>query len=131
MFLGVLEHSNGRFQYANAGHAPACLVRASGAVEWLESTGLPLGLLTPVEYHLGEATLGTGDTLVVYSDGYTEAENPTGEEFGQDRLAEVCLKHQNLEPADLADAVDRALETFAAGRPFADDRTIVVVRRID
>ena len=68
---------------------------------------------------------------MVYSDGYTEAENPNGEEFGQDRLAEVCLEHQDLEPADLAEAVDRALETFASGRPFADDRTIVVVRRID
>ena len=42
----------------------------------------------------------------------------------------VCIEHQSLEPADLADAVDQALETFAAGRPFADDRTIVVVRRI-
>jgi sigma-B regulation protein RsbU (phosphoserine phosphatase) len=131
MFLGVLEPSNGRFRFANAGHAPACLVRASGAVEWLESTGLPLGLLSPAEFELGEVSLETDDTLVVYSDGYTEAENPSGVEFGQDRLADVCIEHQNLDPADLAEAVDRALETFAAGRPFADDRTIVVVRRID
>jgi len=131
MFLGVLEHSSGRFRFANAGHAPACLVRPSGPVEWLESTGLPLGLLAPAEYELGEALLETGDTLVVYSDGYTEAESPTGEEFGQDRLAAVCIEHQDLEPADLAEAVDQALETFAAGRPFADDRTIVVVRRVE
>jgi len=131
MFLGVLEASNGGFRFANAGHAPACLVRARGTVEWLESTGLPLGLLAPVEYELGEVLLEAGDTLVVYSDGYTEAESPSGEEFGQDRLAEVCIEHRSLEPADLAEAVDRALETFAAGRPFADDRTIVVVRRID
>lgn len=131
MFLGVLEPSNGRFRFANAGHAPACLVRASGSVEWLESTGLPLGLMAPAEYHLGEALLEIGDTLVVYSDGYTEAENPNGVEFGQDRLAEVCLEHHRREPADLAETVDRALETFASGRPFADDRTIVVVRRIE
>jgi phosphoserine phosphatase RsbU/P len=131
MFLGVLEPSNGRFRYSNAGHAPACLVRASGTVEWLGSTGLPLGLISPTEYELGEARLETGDTLVVYSDGYTEAENPAAEEFGQERLAEVCIEHQGLEPADLAEAVDRALETYAAGQPFADDRTIVVVRRVD
>ncbi len=131
MFLGVLEPSNGRFRFANAGHAPACLVRASGAVEWLESTGLPLGLLAPAEFELGEVLLETEDTLVVYSDGYTEAENPDGEEFGQDRLAEACLEHHDLEPAELAEAVDRALDAFASGRPFADDRTIVVVRRIE
>jgi serine phosphatase RsbU (regulator of sigma subunit) len=131
MFLGVLEPSNGRFRYANAGHAPACLVRGSGAVEWLASTGMPLGLVAFAAYGLGEALLAAGDTLVVYSDGYTEAENPTGEEFGQDRLAEVCVRHRLLEPADLAAAVDRALEDYAAGQPFADDRTIVVVRRTE
>jgi len=131
MFLGVLDPSNGSFKFANAGHAPACLVRASGAVEWLNSTGMPLGLVAGAEYDLGEALLETGDTLLVYSDGYTEAENPSGEEFGQDRLAEVCVENQTLEPAELAEAVDKALESYAAGQPFADDRTIVVVRRIE
>lgn len=131
MFLGVLDPSNGTVQFASAGHAPACLVRASGAVEWLNSTGMPLGLILSAEYELDEALLETGDTLLIYSDGYTEAENPTGEEFGQDRLAEVCVKNQTLEPADLAKAVDKALETYVAGQPYADDRTIVVVRRTE
>ncbi len=130
MFLGVLEPTNGRFRFANAGHAPACLVRASGAVEWLSSTGPPLGLVAPAEYQLREVVLETADTLVVYSDGYTEAENPTAEEFGQDRLAEVCVRNKLQEPAELAEAVDRALEDYTAGQPFADDRTIVVVRRV-
>ncbi len=131
MFLGVLNPTNGRFCFANAGHSPACLVRRTGVIEWLESTGVPLGLIPGMTYELGETLLETGDTLLVYSDGYTEAENPTSDEFGQNRLAEVCLEHKNLEPADLADAVDQALEDFAAGQPFADDRTIVVVRRTD
>lgn len=129
MFLGVLNPSNGSFRFASAGHTPACLVRATGDIEWLESTGVPLGLLPDVTYELGETLLETGDNLVVYSDGYTEAENPGGEEFGQNRLAEVCVEHQNLRPGNLAAAVDRALENHAAGQPFADDRTIVVVRR--
>ena len=131
MFLGVLDPTNGSFRFANAGHAPACLVRASGAVEWLNSTGMPLGLISAAEYELGEAMLETGDTLLVYSDGYTEAENPNGEEFGQDRLAEVCAKNKKLEPVELAKAVDKALESYTAGQPFVDDRTIVVVRRVE
>jgi len=131
MFLGVLKPSSPGFRFASAGHAPACLVRSSGAVEWLNSTGMPLGLMPDAVYRLGEASLDIGDTLVLYSDGYTEAEGPTGEEFGQERLAEVCVDNLGLDPEALAGAVDRALESYAAGQPFADDRTIVVVRRVD
>ena len=131
MFLGVLSPSTASVHYASAGHAPACLIRSSGLVEWLGSTGMPLGLMPASEFQLGKTTLETGDTLVVYSDGYTEAEGPTGEEFGQERLAEVCLENLTLEPEALAGEVDRALEEYVAGQPFADDRTIVVVRRVD
>jgi len=130
MFLGVLEPGRGIVRYANAGHSPACLVRTDGAVEWLGTTGLPLGLLPSNDYELGEAVIEPGDTLVVYSDGYTEAENPADEEFGPDRLAEVCVANRDRQPAELAEAVDRALESFAAGRSFADDRTMVILRRI-
>jgi sigma-B regulation protein RsbU (phosphoserine phosphatase) len=129
MFLGMLQPSNGTFSYSSAGHAPACLVRSSGVVEWLASTGPPLGLLPTAEYRLAEVVFGAGDTLVIYSDGYTEAEGPAGEEFGQDRLAEACVAHVGDQPEELAEAVGRALEDYAAGQPFVDDRTIVVVRR--
>jgi serine phosphatase RsbU (regulator of sigma subunit) len=131
MFLGVLDPAEGGLRFASAGHAPACLVRSTGAVDWLNSTGMPLGLISTSEYQLGEESLGIGDTILVYSDGYTEATNPMGEEFGQDRLAEVCVENQGLRPDELAAAVDRALESYVAGQPFDDDRTIVVVRRVD
>ena len=55
---------------------------------------------------------------------------PDGEEWGQDRLARACVDNQHLEPEALAEAVDRALESYVAGRPFIDDRTIVVARRV-
>jgi serine phosphatase RsbU (regulator of sigma subunit) len=129
MFLGVLEISTGGFRFASAGHSPACLIRHDGNVEWLGSTGLPLGLIPAVEYELDKVMLVRGDTLVIYSDGYTEAENPASEEFGVERFAEACVANRLLGPGDLASAVDDALETFASGRPFPDDRTIVVVRR--
>ncbi|MGD8441087.1 MAG: SpoIIE family protein phosphatase [Holophagae bacterium] len=129
MFLAALDPADGLVSYASAGHAPGCLVRASGAVEWLESTGLPLGLMPTAEYRLDRARLETGDTLLLYSDGYTEANGPDGEEFGKKRLAEVCVGHRALEPEELAEAVGDALSAFAAGQPFVDDRTIVIVRR--
>jgi serine phosphatase RsbU (regulator of sigma subunit) len=130
MFLGVLAPATGEVSFANAGHSPACLIRAAGSVEWLSPTGFPLGLMDAAVYGLGTAKLSRGDTLVVYSDGYTEAEGPDEVEFGADRLAEVCVDHRSRHPSDLTAEVDLALNQFAAGRPFADDRTIVVVRRI-
>ncbi|HSL19369.1 MAG TPA: SpoIIE family protein phosphatase [Methylomirabilota bacterium] len=130
MFLGVLSPADGLLRYASAGHSPPCLVRGDGSVEWLRSTGLPLGLVPGASYRLAESILAPGDTLVVYSDGYTEAESPADEEFGPHRLASICTAERNREPAQLAACIDRALEAFVAGQPFADDRTLVVLRRL-
>lgn len=130
MFLGVLDPAANTLRYASAGHAPACLVRAAGDVEWLSATGLPLGLLADADFVVRSTTLDVDDTLVIYSDGYTEAERRDGEEWGQDALAKTCLAHSGLAPEALAAAVDRALEEYAEGTPFHDDRTIVVARRV-
>lgn len=130
MFLGVLSPADGVLRYASAGHSPPCLVRGDGSVEWLRSTGLPLGLMPDASYRVAESTLAPRDTLVVYSDGYTEAESPADEEFGQQRLASICTAERNREPAQLAACIDRALEAFVAGQPFTDDRTLVVLRRL-
>ncbi len=129
MFLGVLAPRDASFRFASAGHSPACLVRASGTVDWLDSTGMPLGLMDTATYNPGETTLGTGDTLVIYSDGYTEAEGPSGEEFGQDRLAEVVVSNSGRDLEGLVAAIDSNLERYVSGQPFVDDRTIVVIRR--
>ena len=113
MFLGVLDAIHRRaFSFASAGHAPACLVRSSGGRVARLDRVCPSACMPDAEYQLGEASLETGDTLLVYSDGYTEAEGPAGEEFGQDRLAEVCLEHHALEPEELADASRSALESL-------------------
>lgn len=129
MFLGVLAPRDASFRFASAGHSPACLVRASGSIDWLNSTGMPLGLIDTAIYKPGATTLGTGDTLVIYSDGYTEAEGPSGEEYGQNRLAEVIVNNSTLDLDGLVAAIDSSLETYVAGQPFIDDRTIVVIRR--
>jgi serine phosphatase RsbU (regulator of sigma subunit) len=130
VFLGVLEPASGGLRYANAGHVPACLVRASGGVEWLESTGLPLGLLEDCSYATEQSALEPGDTLVLYSDGYTEAENLDGQQFGHERLAEICVAHRGEPLEALASALDRAVVDHATEAPSSDDRTIVIVRRV-
>jgi len=127
--LVIVESATGRLCYANAGHNPALLLRADGAVEYLEGTGAPLGMLSVAEYHGAELDLGPGDTLVLYTDGYTEAVDPADDEFGIERLESLCRAHSNLALVDLAGTLNDELDRFVSGVPFADDRTLVMLRR--
>ncbi|MEN8163656.1 MAG: SpoIIE family protein phosphatase [Acidobacteriota bacterium] len=130
-FLAFLDAISGTIRYVNAGHNPGLVVRANGETEWLSSTGPPLGLLPQSNFTAGEVQLQPGDTFFVYTDGITEAENPDEEEFGEQRLLETGVRHRNAALPDLAAAVEREVETFARGIPFADDRTLVMVRRVE
>ncbi len=130
-FLAVLEPANGRLVYTNAGHNPGLLVRASGEVETLGPTGTPIGILPDAVYESREATLNAGDTLVLYTDGITEPEDPDEEEYGLDRLAGVCSRHRESSLDQVAAAIANDLEDFVRGEPFPDDRTLVIARRLD
>ena len=92
----------------------------------------PLGVLGLVEeprYHSLQTTLSPGDVLVLYSDCYTEALDSASQEFGADRLADLCATVA-AEPLDtVARSLERELDTFCAGSPPSDDSTLVMVRR--
>jgi sigma-B regulation protein RsbU (phosphoserine phosphatase) len=129
-FLGILEPATGRLRYTNAGHNPPLVLRASGTAEELGSTGVPLGLLPQAPYSAGETALAPGDVLVLYTDGLVEAEDPEGREYGLERLKTVCLRDKGETCEGLARSLERDLEDFARGVPFADDRTLVLARRL-
>lgn len=126
--VAILDPEHRSVAFANAGHNPALLVRASGAVETLASTGMPLGMVSDRPYQRGEVHLHPGDTLLLYTDGYTEAAGPDGEEYGFDRLADTCHRHRDLPLADLHAALETALEGFLQGTPCGDDRTLLMLR---
>jgi len=128
-FLGILSVETGELRYASAGHDPTILVRSGSDVELLMPTGMPLGLMPEAVYAEEEATLGAGDSLVLYTDGITEAANPGHEEFGRERLVEVCTKHRSESPLELSKSIEVAVDAFVEGVPFHDDRTLVIVRR--
>jgi serine phosphatase RsbU (regulator of sigma subunit) len=130
-FLAAIDPENGYLSYCNAGHNPGLLLRSTGDIEWLESTGMPLGILPEGEFEAGERALGVGDTLVLYTDGITEPENPEEEEYGQDRLGEVCVKNRSEPIPELLAAIEKDLYDFVRGVPFVDDRTLVLIRRLD
>ena len=128
-FLAVLERDSGRIHYTNAGHNPAIVVRANGESQLLGPTGMPVGLMPEATYGSSEAFLEVGDTLIMYTDGITEAENPSEEEFGLDRLLAACVELREEDLEQLGQGVERTLKEFADGVPFADDRTLVLLRR--
>ena len=119
----------GRVDYANAGHNPGLLVRASGDVERLGPTGVPLGILPGVAYRGATVALEPGDSLVLYTDGITEVTDASDEELGIDRLTATCRDHRHASAGELAQAIETAVLEFGAGRPAGDDRTLLVLRR--
>lgn len=128
-FLGILSVESGRLRYASAGHDPTILVRSDDDVELLMPTGMPLGLMPEAVYTEEHVILEAGDSIVLYTDGITEAANPEREEFGRERLVEVCTKHRAEDPVELSRSIEIAVDAFVAGIPFHDDRTLVIVRR--
>jgi serine phosphatase RsbU (regulator of sigma subunit) len=127
--IASLDPGTGSLSYTNAGHNPALLVRADGSSARLEGNGLPLGLFPVAEYECEQIALAPGDLLVLYTDGITEAASAEGDEFGLDRLERVVKAHAREPLVALAVAIETAVEVFAEERRFADDRTLVILRR--
>ena len=129
MMLAELNPETGVLHYMNAGHNPAVLLRASGAVEELKAGGVPLGLLPAAHFQSRAVTLEPGDLLCIYSDGITEASDPEDEEFGMDGLIELLRAERGRPLADLIEAIPHAVGEFSQGLPQGDDQTLVLLRR--
>jgi serine phosphatase RsbU (regulator of sigma subunit) len=129
-FFSVLDSSTGELRFANAGHNPPIIVRASGEAEMVEGGGPVLGILPVAPYTERRATLARGDMLVLYSDGVTEATDMNYNEFGEERFIDVLRQNRAKPAGAIVEAVNSALATFAAGAPQADDITLVIARRL-
>ncbi len=128
-FYGVYDPANRTLNYASAGHNPPRLKRCDdGTLSSLDGArGLPLGVSSAESYLEQKRQLTPGDQLVLYTDGITEAEGPTGELFGTERLDQV-LENCSVTASDLLQAVLDAVHAFTDGRPAADDRTLLVAK---
>src|SRR5271166_1432820 len=130
-FCGVLDPKTGELQYVNAGHNPPLVARREGSVEKLDCTGLILGIMASARYEQKTVTLETGDAVVLFSDGVTEACRPDkDEEFGEDRLADLFSKLRNESAQAIVEAINREVTEFTVGSPPADDITLVIAKRI-
>ena len=98
-------------------------------MEQLAAGGLPLGIMPNADFKEGRTQLHPGDVLVIYSDGVSEATNPSGEEFGPARLYEVVQRNLDASAGGIRDRIESALTKFSQGTPAADDITLVIVKR--
>jgi sigma-B regulation protein RsbU (phosphoserine phosphatase) len=129
-FFCVLDTNTGDLAFANAGHNPPILIRASGEAEMLEGGGPVLGILPIAPYREQHTRLEHGDMLVLYSDGVTEANNLNHDEYDEARFIEVLQANHRKRAMEIVNAVNRSLAEFTAGAPQADDITLVVAKRL-
>jgi serine phosphatase RsbU (regulator of sigma subunit) len=132
-FFAEIDPATRVLRYINAGHNAPMLRRVSGRIERLETGGLPLGIPaqgTDGRYQSGEAALGSGDLLVVFTDGLVEAENVAGEEFGEAGILPIL----NSPPRQDAEATLQALmaevDRFVGPARQHDDVTCMVLRAV-
>jgi len=129
VFYGILDLRNGTFRYCNGGHNPPRLVRGDARVEMLPTTGnVVLGVFPGHDYVDREVKLAPGDSLFLYTDGITEAQNGTNEEFGEERL-DGQLEALNQAPVrDVVNGVVDAVHRFVKDTPQSDDITCIALR---
>ncbi len=132
VWLGVLDLSSGRLEFANAAHNPPLLKKKGEPFQYMDykkyRRGLVLGGLPESVYRNNEISLSEGDVLFLYTDGVTEAANHDLKLYGEDRLLACLEKNYKLAPEVLLGAVRRDLDAFAAGMEQYDDITMVVLK---
>jgi sigma-B regulation protein RsbU (phosphoserine phosphatase) len=126
---GVLDSSTGRVRYASAGHEPPLERELEGGVRALAAeNGAAIGIDAVADYRLGEAFVAPGDTLVLYTDGVTEAEAADASPFGVERLAALLRDAPDGAPAALVQRIVDTVTAHAGGFHATDDITVMAVR---
>lgn len=129
LFYAVLDPRTMKLSYINAGHNPPILLgRDVHRTLMLEAKGIALGVIDEISLEEHEVQLEPGDTLVLYTDGVTEAMDVDREQFGEGRLRAVMEAHQDISAEALMEEINRAVVAFTRGEPQSDDITLMVAK---
>ena len=129
LFYAIVDSKKMNLTYVNAGHNPPLLLReTSGEIILLKAKGIALGVIEDVELQEVEIGLRSGDIIVLYTDGVTEAINEKEEQFGQERLISVIRDNHTLPAQDIIARVQNEIMTFAGKQPQFDDITLMVLK---
>jgi sigma-B regulation protein RsbU (phosphoserine phosphatase) len=124
-FYALLDTRNRKLSYSNAGHCPPMLMREGRCLR-LKEGGPVFGIFPNPSYQQDEIELRAGDSLVLFTDGITEARNCAGEEFGEERLQELLTSGQALPATELRERIMAAVNEFSGGH-VEDDMTLIVL----
>lgn len=127
-FYGELDVATGRLELASAGQVPPLVARPGMPLSYLATRGLPLGALREAQYERQAVTLARGDTLVLASDGFTEARDARGRALGYDGFLEIVTRHVERAPADCVARIFDDVGRFSGSADDQDDRTLVLIR---
>lgn len=127
-FLGLFEVESRRLNYVNAGHNPPLYFSPGGRPKELTEGGLLLGMLPEVRYETGELSLSKNAPVVLYTDGVTEAENHSEEQFGTGRLMEIVESNRHRPAKELGERILSGLKGFCDGRELGDDVSLVILK---
>ena len=129
MILGIVDTTTGRMVYGQGGHNPPILVPAQGKPTYEPAGGMPLGVFEDAKFGERELQLKPGETLLVYTDGVTEAMNEAKDLFGEDRLEKAVTGVASLSPEKIAERVIEQVEGFVLEAERSDDITLLAIQR--
>lgn len=129
-FVAEFDPSTRALEYVNAGHNNPVLRRSSGEIERLTTGGLPLGIQAEAPCSAAQVVLSSGDWLVIFTDGLVEAENQTGEAYGEDRLLAVLQSGIGLTPEVMLQRMITEVNAFVGATPQHDDITCMVIKAL-
>ena len=125
-----LDYESHELSYVNSGHNPPYIVRANDhRIEELDQGGVMLGIMEEIDLPKATLSIDKGDILMLFSDGVTEATNPSGELFSEERFERWLLDHNQLSAEEMKDALLETLRDYANGSPQSDDITFIIVKR--
>ena len=129
LFLGILNTKTGRFNYCNAAHSCAFVLKATGElIELVKSHGMPLGLYPEKNYTDSETELKTGDSVILVTDGIIDQVNHDNQHFGMERLKEIITTAHGLKSKPTIDLILEKMSEFKNESLQSDDITIMVIK---
>ena len=129
LFYAVYSPADGTLTYVNAGQNPPLIRRSDGRFERLPATGIALGMFDRSTYAAEQTRINPGEWLIMYSDGITEAEDPLGRPLEEPGLQAMVNSYPTATPAQMCAHVIAGVETYAQAPRFADDLTILILKR--
>ncbi|MGE0495427.1 MAG: SpoIIE family protein phosphatase [Vulcanimicrobiota bacterium] len=127
IFCAILNYQTGRLEYANAGHNPPYLLGQQGLTALPRVSGMGMGVFEEADYQVGSLDLVEGDTLFLYTDGLTEAENVAQQFYGDDRLKQFLVGQVSGSPRTVVNQALEEVRNFSQGAAQSDDITMLVV----